>query len=144
LRERRKDLPSLVEYFIVQYCREVVRPRLPIDSDAMALLQTYSWPGNVRELQNAMERAVVLAPGPSITVADLPAEIRQAPGVTAGATHMPDIDPSLSLADAVNAFKRARVQQALEEAAGNQSQAAKSLGLPPSNLSRLLRTLGLR
>lgn len=144
LRERREDLPSLVEYFIVQYCREVGRPRLPIDTDAMTLLQTYPWPGNVRELQNAMERAVVLAPGPSITAADLPAEIRQAPGVATDATHMPDIDASLSLADAVNAFKRARVQQALEEADGNQSKAAKRLGLPPSNLSRLLRTLGLR
>lgn len=144
LRERREDLPSLVKYFLVQYCREVGRPCLAIDADAMALLQTYPWPGNVRELQNAMERAVVLAPGVSITVADLPAEIRQTPGATAGATQSSDIDPSLSLAEAVHAFKRVWVQQALEEAAGNQSRAAKRLGLPPSNLSRLLRTLGLR
>jgi Nif-specific regulatory protein len=144
LRERREDLPSLVEHFIVQYCREVGRPRLPIEADVMTLLQTYPWPGNVRELQNAIERAVVLAPGPSVTIADLPAEIRQTSAVATGAAHMPEIDFSLSLAEAVQAFKRARVQRALEVAAGNQSQAARLLGLPPSNLSRLLRTLGLR
>jgi Nif-specific regulatory protein len=144
LRERKEDLPSLVEHFIEQYCREVGRPRLPIEPDAMALLQTYLWPGNVRELQNAMERAVVLSPGPAISVADLPAEIRQVPGVTAGVVRFPAIDASLSLAEALNAFKRTWVMQALEEAEGNQSRAAKRLGLPPSNLSRLLRTLGLR
>ncbi len=108
------------------------------------MLQAYQWPGNVRELQNAMERAVVLSAGPTITVADLPAEIRQVPGVSGSPASFPEIDSTLPLAEAITAFKRARVRQALEEAGGNQSQAAKRLGLPPSNLSRLLRTLSLR
>ncbi len=144
LRERRDDLTALVEHFRDQYCREVVRPRLAIEPEAMALLQAYQWPGNVRELQNAMERAVVLSAGPTIAVADLPAEIRQVPGVSGSPASFLEIDSALPLAEAITAFKRARVRQALEEAGGNQSQAAKRLGLPPSNLSRLLRTLSLR
>ncbi len=77
-------------------------------------------------------------------MADLPAEIRQVPGVSGSPDSFPEIDPALPLAEATTAFRRARVRQALEEASGNQSQAAKRLGLPPSNLNRLLRTLGLR
>jgi DNA-binding NtrC family response regulator len=111
----------------------------------MQMLHSYQWPGNVRELQNVLERAVVLSPGPHIVEADFPGELRQSAGVPGrtAALHQ-DIDDTLPLAEAVQAFKRARVQQALEAAGGNQSLAAKRLGLQPSNLSRLMHTLGLR
>ena len=109
------------------------------------MLQAYDWPGNVRELQNAIERAVVLSSGPSITPADFPTEIRQAAHPLGSTSpQIQGIDATLPLTAAVEAFKRARVLQALEQAGWNRSQAAKSLGLQPSNLSRLMSTLRLR
>jgi DNA-binding NtrC family response regulator len=134
-----------VYHFITHYSREVNRPGLSITQEAVDMLQAYRWPGNVRELQNAIERAMVLSSGPYITPADFPAEIRQA--VRPLESTVPDlqgIDVTLPLNEAVEAFKRARVQQALMQAGGNQSLAAKSLGLRPSNLSRLMSTLRLR
>src|SRR5262249_13840763 len=157
-------IPALVHYFLDHYCREVNRPRLSITQEALELLCAYRWPGNVRELQNAIERAVVLSQGPEITAADLPTGIRQADhpatdtsgsGATVGRAasaasasalqgRPEEIDASLSLAEAVITFKRAKVRQALEISRGNQRQAAHILGLQPSNLSRLIHTLGLR
>jgi DNA-binding NtrC family response regulator len=145
LHERRADIPAYVQYFIAHYSREVNRPGLGITQEAVDMLQAYRWPGNVRELQNAIERAVVLTSGPAITPADFPAEIR--PGVRPFVDTAPDtlsIDATLPLNEAVEAFKRARVRQALMEAGGNQREAAKLLGVQPSNLSRLMSTLGLR
>jgi DNA-binding NtrC family response regulator len=109
------------------------------------MLQAYRWPGNVRELQNAIERAIVLSSGPYITPADFPAEIRQAVHpIASTAPGLQGIYATLPLNEAVEAFKRARVQQDLMQAGGNQSLAAKSLGLQPSNLSRLMSNLRLR
>ncbi|MGQ4809473.1 Anaerobic nitric oxide reductase transcription regulator NorR [Candidatus Entotheonellaceae bacterium PAL068K] len=145
LRDRPEDLAALVHYFLDQYSREVNRPGMGLDPAALDLLQAYDWPGNVRELQNAIERAVVLSPGPNITVTDLPAEIRQSSAAQeTPSVSIAGIDDALPLAEAITLFKRARVRQALETSGGNQSQAAKRLGLQPSNLSRLLQTLGLR
>src|SRR5215472_4519898 len=145
LRERRADIPALVHHFITHYSREVNRPGLSISQEAVDMLQAYRWPGNVRELQNAIERAVVLSAGPSITPADFPAEIRQAVHpLESTAPGLQGIYATLPLNEAVEAFKRARVQQDLMQAGGNQSLAAKSLGLQPSNLSRLMSNLRLR
>jgi DNA-binding NtrC family response regulator len=145
LRERRADIPAYVHHFIAHYGREVNRPGLSITQEAVDMLQAYRWPGNVRELQNAIERAIVLSSGPYLTLADFPAEIRQAVHpVASTASDMQGIDATLPLNEAVEVFKRVRVQHALIKAGGNQSLAAKSLGLQPSNLSRLMSTLGLR
>ncbi len=145
LHERRADIPAFVHHFIAHYSREVNRPGLRITQEAVDILQAYHWPGNVRELQNAIERAVVLSSGPYLTPADFPAEIRQAVRPLAStAPDTPGIDTTLPLTEAVEAFKRARVQQALTQAGGNQRMAAKFLGLQPSNLSRLMSTLRLR
>ena len=145
LHERRTDIPALVHHFITHYSREVNRPGLRITPEAVDMLQAYHWPGNVRELQNAIERAVVLSAGLSITPADFSAEIRLAmPSLAIPAVDPQGIDTALPLTEAVEAFKRARVLQALTQAGGNQSIAAKFLGLQPSNLSRLMSTLRLR
>jgi transcriptional regulator with GAF, ATPase, and Fis domain len=144
LRDRREDIPALVNYFLDHYGQEIHRPGLVLTPAALAALEAYPWPGNVRELQNVIERTVVLASGPTITAADFPPELRQAARtapVGLGAT--PAIDGALPLAEAVVAFKRARVCQALDKTRGNQRQAAHLLGLEPSNLPRLLRTLGI-
>ena len=76
LRERRADIPLLVESFIVQTSREHDRPEITISSEAMALLMRYDWPGNVRELKNLVESMVVLSPGRIIQPQDIPPEIR--------------------------------------------------------------------
>src|SRR5215475_2906014 len=78
LRERPEDIPALVHHFLAHYSREVNRPGLTITPAALTLLQAYPWPGNVRELQNAVERAVVVAPSPVLTGADFPPAISQA------------------------------------------------------------------
>jgi len=142
LRDRREDIPGLVAHFLAHYCREVHRLGLEITPAALALLQSYAWPGNVREFQNAIERAVVLTPGPALTETDFPPEIRQATaGAVAPVAPLPRRADILPLADALVAFKRAKVRQALARAQGNHRQAAKLLGIEPSNLSRLLHTL---
>jgi transcriptional regulator with GAF, ATPase, and Fis domain len=145
LRDRQEDIPALAHYFLDRFGREMSRPRLDITPAAMQALQAYHWPGNVRELQNVIERAVVLTSGPHVTEADFPTELRQAVRAPRGlAALFEGIDDALPLAEAIDAFKRARVRQALEMEAGNQALAAKRLGVQPSNLSRLLHTLGLR
>jgi DNA-binding NtrC family response regulator len=121
------------------------RPPLEIEPTAMEALLTYPWPGNVRELQNVIERMVVLSPGPRMRLTDLPVEVRnQTTPADAAAEQLTEINPNLPLAEAVEAFKRLRIRHALEAAAGNQSKAAQVLGLPRPNLSRMMKTLGLR
>jgi Nif-specific regulatory protein len=144
LRERRQDIPHLVRHFIEHYCQEVNRTRLGITQAAMEILCTDHWPGNVRELQNVIERAVVLATGVDIMAVDFPMEIRQEAILEKMPHDVPPDPGGLPLSEAVKAFKRAKVLQALEFTSWNQSQAARHLGLQPANLSRLMATLGLR
>ena len=160
LRDRTADIPALVSHFLERSCREMKRPQLGMDRSVMDILQAHLWPGNVRELQNAIERAVVLAAGPDITAADLPAEIRahsssgplstesgvpvQNQMTNQVADRIANIDDSLSLSEAVEEFKRLRIRHILNRTDWNQTEAAKLLGLPQSNLSRLMKRLQLR
>jgi Nif-specific regulatory protein len=145
LRERPEDIPILARHLLERACEEVKRPPLSLDADALGLLERYRWPGNIRELANVVERAAVLCPGAVIEPADLPPEVRA--GASAGAS-LPDglapPDGKTPLAAEVAAFKRRRIEQALAAAGGNQSRAAELLGLRQSNLSRLMRALGMR
>ncbi|HKA56388.1 MAG TPA: sigma-54-dependent Fis family transcriptional regulator [Candidatus Binatia bacterium] len=145
LRDRREDIPLLADHFVNRFCHEVNRAPMAIERTALQCLHAYSWPGNVRELQNAIERAVVLSPGPEIPLADLPAEVRKQPlQQTRVTTPVEDIDDTLPLSEAIEAFTRLRVRHALQIAGHNQTEAAKRLGVPQSNLSRLMKRLGLR
>ncbi len=145
LRDRREDIPELVHYFIDHCCREVKRPRLGIERSTMDLLISYDWPGNVRELHNVIERAAVLCPGPKITESDLPAEIRGKAGYLEGDTAQGQArEESQKLVQALDHFKRALIRKTLESVGGDQSKASKILGVQRSNLSRLMKRLGLR
>lgn len=145
LRDRRADIPGLVQHFLERSCREMKRPQLGLDPAVLPVLQAYPWPGNVRELQNALERAVVLAAGPDVSIADLPVEIRSASRQPSNGAPPPEApDDSLPLSVAVEEFKRLRVRHVLEQTDWNQTEAARRLGLPQSNLSRLMKRLGLR
>jgi DNA-binding NtrC family response regulator len=76
LRERREDIPLLVEFFLKRYAEQNRREVKRVHSDAMRLLREHDWPGNVRELQNYVERAVVLGDGPELTIEHLPPQLR--------------------------------------------------------------------
>src|SRR5262249_19294608 len=95
LRQRREDIPLLVDYFLKKYSEENERPRRRVTTEALRPLVTYSWPGNVRELENVIERAVVLSSGPEITPDLLPDHL------VGRGTPIPvlETDPSASLFD---------------------------------------------
>jgi DNA-binding NtrC family response regulator/pSer/pThr/pTyr-binding forkhead associated (FHA) protein len=133
LRERREEIWELARAFVAQACQDGGRATLPIHDDALALLEEYSWPGNIRELKNAMERAVVLCDGPEILLEHLPLEkmrVQREPlsdvETTAGSK---DGDGSLTKSE-VRALEKQRIVEALAACAGNQSRAARMLGMP--------------
>ncbi len=143
LRDRGKDIITLALHFLERYCKEMNRAQLSLETETIALIQSYRWPGNVRELQNAMERAVVLTAAPIVAPANLPPDIRGEGPPTRKSDPMEGIDPGSSLTEAVDEFKRIRIRAALNVSGGNQTQAAKMLGLRQPNLSRLIKSLGL-
>jgi transcriptional regulator with PAS, ATPase and Fis domain len=133
LRERRSDVPLLVEHFLEKLNR--TRPEHPvrIGDEAMALIYDYEWPGNVRELEHLLERIVILAEGDEIGVEHLPVAI------TAFSTRKKTPDPALSRAGvdlkrAVAEFEVGLIEQALRRTRGNKQAAARLLGLKRTTL----------
>ncbi|MGH7857080.1 MAG: sigma 54-interacting transcriptional regulator, partial [Candidatus Binatia bacterium] len=144
LRERRGDIPELVEWFLARYGREMARTGLHVSDEVMAWLSAQDWPGNVRQLQNAVERAVVLAATGALTEHDFAANPspRRA---SAERSRAPEeiLDESLPLPKAVDAFTVSRIRRALDRARGDSARAAELLGVPPANLSRLMKSYRL-
>ncbi len=137
LRERREDIPPLVAHFLAKYRAEIKKDVEGITPEALGCLSRYGWPGNVRELENAIERAVVLAPGPWITPADLPEAVREPAPALVG-------EGPRSFHAAVEEFKRGLIESTLRKTNGNRTRAAARLGLQRTYLARLIRDLGLR
>jgi two-component system response regulator AtoC len=145
LRERSGELESLARSFVHAACRQLERAPLDLSPEALSLLHAHRWPGNVRELRNAMDRAVVLCTGRSIGPEYLPAS------VTAGVSTRPsaavvgliaDLDPERFHAQ-VESLQRARIVEALAKCGGNQTQAAKLLGVARRTLVSQLVELGI-
>jgi DNA-binding NtrC family response regulator len=133
LRERREDVVDLGRFFLQRFALETKKRFTDLTAEAQGRLLAYGWPGNVRELANVIERAVVLGPGPTIALHDLPPRVAAArPG---------DGSDLLSYRKAVDAYRREPVLRALERHAGNRTAAAQALGLQRTSLSRLLRAL---
>jgi DNA-binding NtrC family response regulator len=129
LRERREDIPRLVEHFLVRF-QLPGQPKLTLAPAALALLVGYAWPGNVRELANTVERLVLLAPGPVITPEDLPASIRPpVVGPIGGA----DAPPSLA------EVERNSIIRALRFTGGKKAPAARVLGIDVKTLTHKIR-----
>ena len=128
LRERGEDIALLVRYFLESFAEKYQRPTLPWATDFTAALQSHSWPGNVRELRNAMERLAVLAPGPSLTEADV-----QQFCLSVVVRDSSDSGP-LSLAEA----ERQAIERALGASGNNKTQAARILGITPKTLNAKL------
>jgi DNA-binding NtrC family response regulator len=143
LRERREDIPLLAEKMVEQLCRRHDRPSLRIGPAALGCLVGHDWPGNLSELANTLERAVLLTRGEGIGVRVLPPEVRGW-NVEADAPDLPGFDDEVPLSRAVEKFKSDRILRALEQTGGNQTRAARLLGLQQSNLSRMMKNLGIR
>ncbi len=127
LRDRRSDLPALVDTFLEQLGRRLGRTLEGIDGEAMERLQAYSWPGNVRELRNTLERLILLAPEPIVRAEHLPAEIRFARSAGPAADGCPFTLPEEGVD--LEAVERGLLLQALERTAWNQSASARLLGI---------------
>jgi DNA-binding NtrC family response regulator len=131
LRERREDIPLLAGHFLREYAGRSDRPLLGFSPTAMDFLIAHPWPGNVRELENVVERAVALAPGSTVEVADLPAKLIGRP--KAGQLS-PKPEPRPTLEEMTCRY----VLRILEQAKGNKSEAARILGVPRRTLYRML------
>jgi len=121
LRDRKDDLPLLVDYFIEKYAREHGRSIKRISTQAIDMLMLYHWPGNVRELENTIERAILVASGSVIQGHHLPPTL-QLP------TSQTIVTGRISFENAVENYERELILDALKASAGNQSQAARLLG----------------
>ncbi len=163
LRERKKDIPLLVNYFLHKLTVEQSAPPKSIASDAMRALEKYHWPGNVRELENVLRRAYVVAQGDVVLSKDLAAEITggdasaspvQSVQAVSGEGGVSDIsalarqlfqwarrDPKLKVIPAV---ERELVIQALKETGGNQVHAAKLLGITRATLRKRIEKYGIQ
>jgi Nif-specific regulatory protein len=135
LRDRREDIPLLADHFISKAARKCKVRVKPLSAEARASITSYDWPGNVRELENAMERALVLGSSDSILPEDLPEAV-----VEAGASPAADANYLGNLRE----HKRELILDALRKANGNYIAAAKTLGVHPNSLLRLIRNLDLK
>ncbi|MCZ6678798.1 MAG: sigma-54 dependent transcriptional regulator [Candidatus Poribacteria bacterium] len=132
LRERREDIPLLVAHFLLKYNAETGKKIREIHPDAMRLLSTYSWPGNVRELENAIERAVVLAPDDVVTPENLSLgqqSLRRR--LNTAPSEIPPLDGT-SLTEMVEAFEKRLLWNAYLKAHRVKAEAAKLLGIERS------------
>ena len=139
LRERREDIPLLVDHFLAQFRASLGKAVRGVADDALAKLVAYAWPGNVRELENVIERAVILANGDRITLRELPENVAHA-----GASATPArASGDHSLGAARRRFEAEWIRDALEAAHGNRTHAARLLGISHRALLYKLKEYGL-
>ncbi len=139
LRERREDIPVLIDYFLKKHTKNASRPVTGLTPETKKLMNEYSWPGNVRQLESAIERAILLSEGDLITTEDLPTEVRQDVGPAAeGAFKLP--------AEGINFedVERNLITQAMEQTDYNITKAAKLLGLTFRTLQYRLEKFGIK
>jgi DNA-binding NtrC family response regulator len=159
LRERRNEILPLVRSFVGQFAREADRPAPEVSPEAARLLEAYPWKGNVREVRNVVERALLLCDGPEILPEHLPIETMAAnaisfsipaPAPTPAAPRPVDEPPEGALRPTVPSdvvphvdAEKERILRVLAEHAGNQTQAAKALGIARSTLIARLESYGV-
>jgi DNA-binding NtrC family response regulator len=139
LRERREDIPVLIDYFLKKHTRNTSRLITGLTPETKKLMIDYSWPGNVRQLESAIERAILLAENDKITLEDLPTEVRQDVGpASEGTFKLP--------AEGINFedVERNLITQAMEQTDYNITKAAKLLGLTFRTLQYRLEKFGIK
>src|SRR6185295_14984893 len=149
LRDRREDILPLAQHFVKKYneenAREVSENLAP---EVLALLEAYTWPGNVRELENAIERAVVIAPSNDVTRECLRPEISDPQSVLdsrsdGSSAVVQDIGRGINFYDEVRRFEIDLIRRALEQTRGHQSRAARLLGMNATTLTSTIKTYNL-
>jgi DNA-binding NtrC family response regulator len=156
LRERKEDIPLLVERFLEQFCKENAKPPRLFTNGAMKLLMDYDWPGNVRELENVVERSVVLSTQESMDVDLLPEAIRSREIVRGVRLQLAEFLPPLpgeasgratapapSLFEILEEVERRIIVDMLERTNWNQTEAAERFQVPLSTLNQKIKRLGI-
>jgi len=136
LRERREDIPPLVEHLVSRHNREMKQAYKGVDNAAMKALMSLPWQGNIRELDNVLERAMILGDGEWISAEDFPWE----PSENQSAAPK----PGRNLKAAVEAYEKSHIENVLKETSGDRKRAAELLGLSRSSLYRKIGELGIR
>jgi DNA-binding NtrC family response regulator len=134
LRERREDIPELVDFLLAKQARALGKRIRGVTHETMQVLLACRWKGNIRELENALQRAVILGEGPLVTPADLPPDLVPVPG-----------DPALvdDLGEAVRRFERQHIERILRQTP-DKKEAARRLGMGLSSLYRKIGELGIQ
>jgi DNA-binding NtrC family response regulator len=136
LRQRKEDIPELVNLFISRFAADSGKPVKSITPEAMQILVNYHWPGNVRELQNIIERACALAKGTVLEAADIHLDVRPAKAANGTSGFLPE---GMTLEH----WEDEMIREALRRANGNKSQAARLLGLSRNALRYRLSKIGI-
>lgn len=156
LRDRKEDIPLLVDRFLEQFCRENSKPPRGFTHGAMKLLMDYDWPGNIRELENAVERAVVLSTHESMDADLLPESVRTREIVKGVRLQLAEFLPPLpgeigarstipppSLFEILEEVERRIIVDMLERTNWNQTEAAERFQIPLSTLNQKIKRLGI-
>ncbi len=130
LRDRKEDIPLLVDYFANFFCRERGIKPITVPDKTIKKMLMYDWPGNIRELSNAMERAIVMGNGKTIFPEDLP--------IFTSSGKYPGLLLGLTLKEALNDFKKEFILLNLKDTNGVRGEAAKNMGIQRTYLSRLI------
>ena len=137
LRERKEDIPELVDHFMKDFCQRYGKPKKRVHSQAMGKLKHYHWPGNVRELKNTVERLAIMVPGKVVTLSDLPSSMIKPPlEVEQG--------NSLNWQEARENFERQFILDKLVENKGNISRTAAAIGMERTHLHRKLKAYDIK
>jgi two-component system response regulator AtoC len=139
LRERKEDIPLLLNHFVERFNRRLGKDIKGIRPEAMQVLINYPWPGNVRELENVIERTMVLTEQSEIHVEELPEEIKGAQAVV----HDIWTSKSMSIKANTAAMEKILIQKALEETKSNRTSAARILGISHPTLLSKMKTYGI-
>ncbi len=154
LRQRREDIPVLLEHYLTEAAKELGAAAKTLDEDALATLQAFSWPGNVRQLVNATRRLTVTAPGRVITAEDVPIDLggSEAPEraakewtrvLAAWARRQLHSSDAPLLDKALPEFEKTLIETAMSETNGHRQEAAKLLGWGRNTLARKMKALHL-
>jgi DNA-binding NtrC family response regulator len=137
LRQRKEDIPALVNHFVEKYSKENEKPVAGISPEALQALMDYDWAGNVRELENVIERGVVLTTTGRIGKDLIPEHVRAAPSFQV--PHMTVPPEGISLRDVIANLERRLIESTLETTGGVQKEAARLLGLKPTTLNEMIK-----